>query len=514
MKIFTLILMLISFQFFITGCSGGVFFGDDQPNTGQSRSSIIAPGSLGDNISVASDAVSNKMNNDNEPTKPSAKFIIPPGDSIFGVDFRVEFEILRGDNDIIQMNCYVNDRAVHCHPQGISATGSITEQGSNNEGTSPAERRSGPVGGTIDLGPMEPGTHQLRIEATDKDGNTHQVAEEDWTVYNSYTMESQLIQVPPAKNKIDILFVIDNSWSMRYEQGKLGDGFKNFIAQLKGLDWRIGITTTDGSKSNHYLDNENVTGDASPELVIANWRDGRLAYLYGAGLWATDKLGSKPKYHYLTPNIKDVQKVFSKNIRRKELDSEFEQGIYTTYRAIERAVANNGNVKENRILNEFFRKDAALAVVVISDEDDSGSEARNKPENLIAHVKRSFGEDKIFQFHSIIAHTQSCIDGKGKAYGYNYAKLSRLTGGIVGNICLDKYDNMLATIGSGLSNLTKTTYQMKCAPQDIDNDGLVNLGITPRNSPKNPGYIVKGSHIQFEQALKPGGSYDLVYYCL
>ena len=505
MKILSLILTLISFQFLITGCSGGVLFGGDDAKSKIQQNSVIAP-SLGN----ASPESLSKINDDDEPTKPAVKFIIPPGDSIFGVNLQVVFEVIRGDNDIIEVSCSVNGQVVPCEGVNIQSdhiTGRSPEQGTSQP-VSP-DRESTPIGGSINLGPMGPGTHELQIIATDKEGNTHETKEQ-WSVYSDFRLENQSIQVASSKNKIDILFVVDNSFSMRHEQRKLGDGFKNFISQLKDLDWRIGITTTDGSKERHYLAYENVTGDQSPELLIADWRDGRLADLYGAGFWDQNT----KKYNYLTPNVKNVQKVFSRNIKRKETGSKFEQGIYTTYRAIERAVANNGNVKENRILNEFFRQDAALAVVVISDEDDSGSEERNRPENLIAHVKRSFGEDKVFQFHSIIAHTQSCINGNGKTYGYNYEKLSRLTGGIVGDICFDKYDRMLANIGKGLSSLTKTTYQIKCIPQDIDNDGIANLQITPKNPGLNiPGYTINGSHVQFDESLE-SGNYDLTYYCL
>ena len=504
MKILTLILTLITFQFFITGCNGGVLFGGDSQTKPSGREGVSEVPLLGEssqpaeNMNTASlSSTNNKHNEDNGVRGPSVKFIVPPKNIIVGVNINIVFEIIKGDSDIVQVNCFFNGQSVPCDESGGTVGSAIG--GGNPSGGSLD-------GGTISIGPMDTGRHRLQIVATDREGQIHERSEE-WTVNSQFNMEEQTLQVLREKDKIDVLFVVDNSSSMKYEQQKIGEGFSNFIAQLNGLDWRIGIITTDGNEKTLYLDFANVSGDASPETVISDWTGGRLASLTGVDFWDSNV----KKYPYLTPNVKDVQKVFSKNIERRELGSNFEQGIYTTYRAVERAVANN--TKENRVLNEFFRQEAALAVVVISDEDDSGSLTRNNPENLIAHVKRSFGEDKIFQFHSIIAHTQSCLDGKGEDYGYNYEKLSRLTGGIVGDICSDNYGRILSDIGNGMSNLTKT-YEMKCVPQDTDNDGVVNFQVAPRVSGLSlPGYTISGSHVEFDAPLEIG-DYQLTYYCL
>src|SRR5690606_34653408 len=45
--------------------------------------------------------------------------------------------------------------------------------------------------------------------------------------------------------KVDVLIVIDNSGSMEYEQRNMAQRVRNFISILRGLDWQIGVTTTD-----------------------------------------------------------------------------------------------------------------------------------------------------------------------------------------------------------------------------------------------------------------------------
>ncbi len=56
------------------------------------------------------------------------------------------------------------------------------------------------------------------------------------------------VDVTP-KREVDILFVIDNSYSMGEEQGRLSANFENFIARLEAeqtqADYRIAVTTTD-----------------------------------------------------------------------------------------------------------------------------------------------------------------------------------------------------------------------------------------------------------------------------
>lgn len=521
MKTLILILTLISFQFLIAGCGGGVFFGEEQ-NT-LKKSSTANPSTLSVNAPLAGQTSDSSVVSQNNRPRPSVKFIKPPKDYIFGMNIQIVFEIIEGDRGIVKVTCTVDGQNVPCNgesrtkvPRG--GTDMTEVEGHLQVGTNQPGTRGTSMESTLNLGQMEPGKHRLRIMATDEDGDKYEITEK-WSVYEKFRQQEQGIHVVRKKDKLDILFVIDNSPTMMNEQPKIGKGFSNFISKLNGLDWRIGITTTDPSEATFYMDFSNVDdhnfrsnddGTNGLETKPSDWSGGRLSALtFGTDIWGRPK----EKYPYLTPNVKNAQKILSQNLQRREQwGSDSTEGIHTTYRAIERAVANNS--KENRLLNKFFRRDAALAVILISDKDDVGSFIRNNPENLIAHVKRSFGEDKVFQFHSIVAHTQSCIKGEGHSYAYNYVKLSRLTGGVIGDICSDKYERMLVDIGSGLFKLTKTTYQTTCLPQDTNNNGVVNLQITPRNpNTKIPGYTINGSHINFDRPLE-SGNYELDYFCL
>ena len=447
-----LILTFIGFQFFITGCGQQSLFGG-QKNSGQKTSSS-----------------SNSSTNDNasgsEQDESSVRVIEYPRDHVGGEDNRIVFEIIKGEDNIAKVECFIDGIQVPCY------------SGKN----------------TIDLGNLNQGQHHIQIFVIYENGKSDQLRE-DWFVYDQLGERRHGLHVTREKNKIDILFVIDNSGSMAVEQREIGQRFANFIDRIRGLDWQIGMITTDFRLDVSSSDDR---GNRRPSLAY-QWGDGRLIPM------KRQPRGSEV-YYYLTPDIDGVQEIFSENVHRKEVGSGTEQGIRATYRAIQRAVANNSD--ENRMLNKFFRHKSSLAVVVVSDENESGGGIKNTPIELINLVKKSFGQDKVFQFHSIIAHTQKCIDGQGKSYGYRYEEMSKKTGGIIGDICSDNYSDILSDIGHGVSNLKKI-YEMRCTSQGH----ITNFRIIAKDpSLAIPGYTINGYHVQFDNPLEPG-DYELIYHC-
>ncbi len=308
------------------------------------------------------------------------------------------------------------------------------------------------------------------------------------------------LQVTHPKTKVDILFVIDNSGSMEAEQKKISQRFHNFITQIRGLDWHIGITTTDPRKYND-------TGNR-------NWSDGRLVPFSDGSYYLKSSM-----------NLEKVQRLFAENIQRKEDGSDIEKGIYATYRTLERSV--NIQTEVDASIAEFLRYDSALAVVVVSDEDESPDDevncsdgcpsstfhSKSDPDNLIDYVDRVFGPEKVFQFHSIIASTRLCLDGEGYTYGHKYRELSIKTGGVVGNICSDHYSGILSIIGNRVSNLRRT-YKLDCTPQDANNNGVIDMKVIAKNGASTiPRYTVSGESISFHRDLNQG-EYELIYHCL
>lgn len=315
-------------------------------------------------------------------------------------------------------------------------------------------------------------------------------------VYKDLT---KTINVNETTNKADVLVVIDNSGSMRYEQQSMAQRFDTFISQLQGLDWRVAVTTTE---------------------VGSGKTDGQLL-----------PMGSI-KWNYISSrdSLSSAKDEFGSAIQRDANGSSREQGIYATYRALERALEPGSSN------SEFFRNDAALSVIVVTDADETpyngGPTLRNKESELRKLVAEKF-PSKAFKFHSIIVMPDdtSCrsskekfsyvsTDGKvvmsenlNEDYGHEYAKLSLNTGGIIGSVCEADYGSQLKIIGQSTADLVKNI-SLECAPVDRDKDGNLDITITNTSSQSLiTGFTVQGSQVVLSQPLVVG-SYKVDYRCL
>ena len=254
-----------------------------------------------------------------------------------------------------------------------------------------------------------------------------------------------------------------------------------FLAVLSGLDWRIAITTTDP--------------------VHNVWGDGRLLEM---------KTLNKEYYISSATEPKKAQKALEDTIQRSETGNASEQGIYATYRAIERSLVATEPAAQ------FFRNDANFATVVISDEDESAKNFKNIPENLLAFVKKTWS-NKNFAFHSIINRSGDiqCKEGYGNTYGATYEKMSLLTGAgmiggaIIGSVCETDYGSQLKGIGDSVQAMQKLI-ELQCEPIGNVNSAVV---VTLNGNNFTAPYEVDGKRLVFQTNL-PVGKYHLQYTCL
>ena len=172
-------------------------------------------------------------------------------------------------------------------------------------------------------------------------------------------------EIPVQINRnIDILFIVDNSGSMREEQASLAANFNRFINVLNNIEGglpnvHIGVISTDigagpygiggctGNGDNGILQNSpsGACSTPGPELYIINTalEDGSRSTNYTGGLAET----------------------FSCIAKLGTSGCGFEQPLEAMRRAL------NGSNAQN---NGFLRDDAFLAVIIISDEDDCSVE--------------------------------------------------------------------------------------------------------------------------------------------
>jgi hypothetical protein len=147
--------------------------------------------------------------------------------------------------------------------------------------------------------------------------------------------------------RMDVLFVIDNSDSMRDEQRNLAENAPRFLEALRKfrggkVDFRIGVTTTSMARSSEIAD----PGDQAGTLL---------------------KTPDMP-HPWLSADDPQLEEKFA-SLSTVGTDGSWEEHPLKTLRAALTEPSGDSA--------QFLRPDALLALVVITDEDDTSSEGDN-----------------------------------------------------------------------------------------------------------------------------------------
>ncbi len=362
------------------------------------------------------------------------------------------YEVVAGTSPVVKIVCQVDSKKIPCDKDGD----------------------------TLEIKNLAAGLHKLDIQVADANG-LEDSDSVNWEIVERFEKVKTPLSIAESDDQVDLLFVIDNSRSMIQEQKNMAEKIVNLLDKIKNLNWRIGIVTTD--------------------FTANQYGQGKLLQYPNKSYFLTSKL-----------EIEEARKQFGQTIQRSESGDSAEQGIRATWMALNRAFSGKAGIDEQH--KAFFRKDAALAVVVITDEDESSSKTENKPENLIKSIQTWFGVQKIFKFHSIIVRPgdETCLKASiDHKTGTAYAKLTKLTEGIIGNICAKDYSNQLEVIGQDVAN-TQNTFSLSCVPKDINNDGAPDVKVTSKGSVKAPNFTIVNDTIVFSQPPK-AGEYVIDYFC-
>jgi hypothetical protein len=338
----------------------------------------------------------------------------------------------------------------------------------------------------VDLTALMEGSYTFSVEAMDVLGNSSR-REVSWQVVSTTKHLVQSIAINNY-NKVDILIVDDNSGSMQYEQRSMANRTGNFLSVLKGLDWRIAMTTTDMTATSR----RNAPGQ-NPAKVS----DGLFLPIYGL---------SNQYYIESTMPNSDAQYRLGMTLQRPETGSGSEQAIAATYRTVERATEAG---EQNPVQRDFFRAGAHFAVLVISDEDESANGAKNNPENLLSLVNTTWNGQKAFSWHSIITKPgdTECRNTYGATYGERYNGFSLLTGGVIGSVCATDYAQQVEGVAAKIRNLVKTM-TLTCAPLS-----QFPVQVLKDGAPYAGAFTVEGINLNFAAELEPG-NYSIDYHCL
>lgn len=232
----------------------------------------------------------------------------------------------------------------------------------------------------------------------------------------------QTVQLVAKPEATDILFVVDDSGSMRPEQDNLAQNFDAFIAKLDASPvknaYQIGVTNTSVDM---------VAADsAGNPVVLTDYAQGtpNAGHPYPAGaLVAVDPASINPdptlaKYVYdasgkyagkriLTAGSPTLVADFSANVHVGTYGSGKEQGLRAALLALKDRVADGTNAG-------FLRKGAKLAVIIVSDDDDCADPSHkivfSATSGDACHTAQAYADMQPVQ--DFVSFLQGSVDGE------------------------------------------------------------------------------------------------------
>lgn len=323
--------------------------------------------------------------------------------------------------------------------------------------------------------------------------------------------------------KVDILWVVDSSGSMAPKQARLASNFQGFINQLvtanPPIDFHIAVTSTD-------------TDDAAARGKLRPWALGANSENY---ISCTPMNGGGVSCN-TGPNLTTAVQAFGQMSAVGINGSAAERGLYSAYLTL----TDPTNIT-TPVFDRFIRQDAALYVVIVSDEDDASCTpmtrqttctadpgCRCAPDNALAgagtwgstayftrflETYKGYGNSESVALAAIVSTAAdeqpvpsqfgdptphvgccralgagACPDGGVNDGGFEiaytgarYEKVATETGGVTVSICQQDFSAALTSLGYAASGLRRD-FRLSRGP-DLRADGGVATGLTSYVSP-------------------------------
>ena len=262
--------------------------------------------------------------------------------------------------------------------------------------------------------------------------------------------------------KADVLFVVDNSGSMRDEQARLGDNFPRFLDALlaSGADFHIGVVSTDMYDPRH-------AGSLRPA---------------GGERW-------------LAPESERPEVRFANMVDLGIDGANDERGRAAVYTALElRAEERNAG---------FLREDADLHVMVFSDEEDESGGAPVSQGEFVDYLKSLKAPPHRVTFSSVVG-PEDPPPFCNAEHGTEYLGVTRSVGGFVGSICDEDWAPLLDELGllaSGLLRVFPLSETPIVASLRVQLEADLGVEDLP---PEAWAYDAGGNTVALEEAPAPG----------
>lgn len=245
--------------------------------------------------------------------------------------------------------------------------------------------------------------------------------------------------------QVDLLLVVDNSGSMGAKQAQLANSFAGFIDYLVAsqFDFRIAITTMDMS-----------SGGARGNFV------------------GTPKVLSRS-----TPNLRNT---FISNMNLGTNGSDLTRGL----EALESALSDS---KLNGVNSGFYRPEALLAVIFMSDENDNDGDNSQHYIDFLDSKKPAFPWGyRGWLANSIVVKelSQQCLTWNQFASpGYGFMSLSNISNGVIESICSADLVNATANLRARIAEIL-TQFRLEREP-DVNTIKVFINGVLIPQDPVN-----------------------------
>ena len=238
-------------------------------------------------------------------------------------------------------------------------------------------------------------------------------------------------QSPPME--VDLLLLVDNSFSMAPFQTSLAQHFSGFVYAFDEAqtDYQIGVVTTTVA---------NPVQSAGSSCTAAD-----IARIPSPGVLAGGSI--------ITPDTEGAAEVFSRLVNVGVCGSGMEMGLEAARLALVDRLQDGTNAG-------FLRDEASLSLVFVSDEEDSSP---MPVEDYLSDFRALKGQvtREAFNASALVVTSQaSCTAAQSEhaAVGDRYLDLARQTQGATGDICQDDFEQLVRDLSLRASRLVDTFY--------------------------------------------------------
>lgn len=209
-------------------------------------------------------------------------------------------------------------------------------------------------------------------------------------------------------NKVDVLWVIDNSCSMSESISKVDENFEVFLDQFQGLqvDYQMAVITTDMTDSN---ESGRIQGDIitqnTPQSAALN------TFLQTVGFGGSGD----------------------------------EKGLEATKSALTAPLINTEN-------QGFLRQEASLSVIVISDENDDSSITTS---SFVSWFRSLKSDPNMLRFNGFVGLSlgSNSLGCSITSVGEKYIEAAYQTQGFAIDLCISNYDMALQELSAAAAGL-------------------------------------------------------------